>query len=76
MSIRFAFSSNLVYNRAMSIQPTQQDGVAVDATTAALIAEAQEQGRRGQVVTLEQAEANLRKQIAAWHQMQAAQPSA
>jgi hypothetical protein len=56
----------------MQNQAQYQDACAVDAATQALIEHAQEQGRRGQVVTLEQAEINLRKRVEAWQKMQAA----
>ena len=59
----------------MPTPESQRNAAGVDATTQRLIEQAQEQGQRGQVVTLEQAEINLRKQITAWQKMQAAVPT-
>lgn len=56
----------------MPNQSHYQDACAVDVATQRMIEHAQEQGRRGQVVTLEQAEINLRKRVEAWQKMQAA----
>jgi hypothetical protein len=54
----------------MTIQPTEQDAMLLDAATLAAVESAQEQKRRGEAVTWERVKINVRKQHQAWLNLQ------